>query len=117
MKRERYKDDRGRMGTLVNTSGFTQVKLDNGNLVPFKADRWELVVDHSPWSPITCARIAYAADIELCRALGMHREAAKSWDRLTDRDRILFKEHGPGDPMIRKVIFDANMRAMEPLTK
>lgn len=89
----------GELGYLVVRDGVQVVRLDN--------DRQEITRRYVPgdWvgeeirrhlTPMAIGRIAFEADKALCRELGMHRLAARTWEKLPDGQRQDFAVRGPG---------------------
>ncbi len=94
----RYTGDRG---FRVRRAGKDVIRLDRP-ADPFAirplTEEW---LKDEGWRPLTVgqrAQVAFDADRSLCRSLGLHAEAKKTWNDLSDSERIRWTERGPTDP-------------------
>lgn len=88
----------GHLGYLVQQDGRDFIQYDRVGepvLRVFKAQDWIAEHEPRPISEVAVARIAYEADMELCRALGEAPTARKPWLSLKDDERIAFMHDGP----------------------
>ena len=105
----------GEKGYLVQRDGREYIRIDQpGDTVErnFRPSDWIPEVEHRPLSPMSMARVAWAADQELCVGLGIH--AAKAWINTPESARIRFMEQGP-DGTARRAVYDAIMGALREL--
>lgn len=106
----------GDRGYLVRRNGIDSVKLDRPmqDIVrPFKEHEWAPEKEQRPLNPIEKARIAYAADQELCRAIGLIRGSRKTWLDISDDMRIQWTNDGPERPEIRVKLFAMIMECLK----
>lgn len=88
----------GERGFRVVRNGKDAIRLDRPTdpfAIRSMAEEWQR---DEGWRPLTVhqrAQIAFEADRALCRALGMHAEAKKGWNELSDRERNVWVELGP----------------------
>lgn len=88
----------GDKGYLVSREGRDFILLDRpGDPLerPFRPDEWIAEAEHRPITPMQLTAITYAADRELCRALGLHALARREWLSVPERERIAFMQDGP----------------------
>lgn len=64
-------------------------------LVGYNPNDWYAEDNHHPMTKMQRAKIAFVADRELCRWLGLMRKARVDWIELTDEQKIEFCEKGP----------------------
>ena len=86
----------GTLGYLVQKDGRDFIAFDRAGepvLKVFKHTDWIAEAEPRPLSDIAVTRIAFEADRELCRALGMPQQ--KLWLNLHDDERIAFMQNGP----------------------
>lgn len=88
----------GDRGFMVRRGGKEMIRLDRPMdphaVRPMSAD-W---LRDEGWRPITVhqrAQVAFEADRALCRALGMHEDAKKNWNELSDGARMRWTTTGP----------------------
>lgn len=89
----------GELGYLVEREGRQTVKLDNAGqeiLRPYVPGDWVPETVRRQLMPMAVARVAFEADKALCRELGLHQLAIRSWDKLKDGQRQDFAARGPG---------------------
>lgn len=102
----------GEKGYLVHREGKEYIRLDRpGDPVErvFRPQDWLPEVEARPLSPMVRARIAWAADQELCAGLGIAQR--KDWLNLPEAHRVRWMEAGPTEPARRK-LYDALMSAI-----
>jgi hypothetical protein len=99
------------LGYLVKRSGAEYVKYNRESediAVPYKPGEWVPDVDRRPLTGAQVAQIAHAADRELCKSLGMHKEAKLEWQSIRDTQRAAMIEgKPPGKPAIRAKVWTA----------
>src|SRR5688572_20700004 len=96
---------------VVVKDGLTKLHRDRPGdeiLVDLTAE-WLLNQDTKPLTRIQLAKVAFVADRELCRAIGMHKLAAMQWANLSERARIRWMEQGPIANYLRIRLFKAIM--------
>lgn len=111
----------GQRGKLLRKEGKVYVKLDRPNqeiLVPYYEGEWMPEQETRKLNWFHTAKISFAADRELCKALGLHDRAGVEWESLREEDRQLWAERGPNtDPKtLRMRVFQAIMAELEPET-
>ena len=109
----------GDRGYLVRRDGKDAIRKDvpGQELISKLSDHWQ--ADHSarPLSPSQLASVAYAADQELCRVLGLHSKL-KKWIDLHERDRALWIQGvGPKQPEIRAKLHAVVWETLKELAK
>lgn len=107
-QRRYYRDSQtGDRGYFVVREGRDMIRLDRPmeeRLYPV-SDRWEREHDYRPLTPAQIAQVAFTADKELCRFLGLHEDARKDWSMQPERERIRFMHHGPVATGVRLEMF------------
>jgi hypothetical protein len=109
-EREYYKHkDTGDRAYLIERDGETLIKLDtgpNGPERPFIKSQWIRDVDHRPYTRHAIARVAYAADLELVRVLGIHEPRRKDdFMSMSQKEAEFWMFKGPTHPLRRSVWF------------
>lgn len=110
----------GDLGYLVKRSGKLMVKLDRPAqeiLRPYSEAEWLDEDAQLPLSKHAVASVQFEADRTLCKALGMHDHARKTWDRLTDTERQKWMSVGPAAPTERTALYRKVKEALEPFTR
>jgi hypothetical protein len=106
----------GDLGYLCRYDGQECVQLDRPNEpipVRFKEFEWQKVEIKRRLLPEHAACIAYRADQELCRYVGMHARAKLDWRSLSDDERAEWVKSGPkGSPLLRQRLFGAIVEAL-----
>lgn len=105
-------------GWLVRRNGIDCIKLDRPmqDIVrPFREHEWSAEKQHRPLNPIEKARVAYAADQELCKAIGLIRGSRKTWLDISDDMRIQWMNDGPERPDCRVKLFAMIMECLKEL--
>jgi hypothetical protein len=108
----------GDRGYLVKRDGKDVIRLDRPMqevLFP-KTNDWIEDVYGSLLLETQAAAIAFAADREVCRAVGLHLESRRGWQDLSDAERIKFLKDGPPrtSHALRGIVYDAVTVAMKP---
>jgi hypothetical protein len=88
----------GDRGYLVRRYGTDHIKYDRvgpDQTIPFRPEDWREELGRRAFQEHEVTRVAFAADKELCRALGRVREANRQWLDLSDADRISWVTSGP----------------------
>lgn len=102
----------GQAGWIVERAGEKMIRLDRGgededNLQKFNKDRWRPDVEKRPIMRGQLGLICFAADRELCAVIGLPEERKKTWDQLTDAQRLAWTTgQGPGSPKIRAQLYE-----------
>lgn len=111
----------GDRGYLVRRSGKTVIRLDRPaqELIFAKSDDWIADEYGSLLLESQAAAVAFAADREVCRAVGLHIESRRGWHDLSDQERIKFLTDGPPRKghALRGVVYDAIRVAMKPYVR
>jgi len=55
--------------------------------VPYRATEWIPDVERKPFTDVVVARAAHAADMEVCRGLGLFKLGQQSWDSLSEEQK------------------------------
>jgi hypothetical protein len=100
----------GELGWFVRRDGKRMVKLDRPNQEILRRhieNEWVEEDPSRPMSDIHVSRIAFEADRELCRTLGLHLHAKREWAKLTEPERKMFLGDGPKEPPARVALFKA----------
>lgn len=108
----------GDRGWLVRREGIYSIKLDRPMqdiIRPYRAHEWSQEKQSWPMQKIDKARIAFAADKELCKAIGLLTGTRTTWLDLTDEKRIEWMENGPSRPDIRIKLHTMIMEALREL--
>ena len=89
----------GDRGYLVERHGATHVKYDRPNVdqtVLYHADKWtqELATERR-FNAHEVAKVAFAADRQLCVSLGLHKTSKVEWHSLPEDERIRWVKEGP----------------------
>lgn len=120
-KREWYSHVRtGELGYMVKREGALCVKLDRPNqdiVKPYREAEWRRENDHRPLTRQHLALVCFAADRELCRALGMHEQAKRDWLSLTTEQRVAWMDTGPQKPAERARLWATIMKTLKPLAR
>ena len=118
-RREWYSHVRtGEKGYLVVRDGARHIKLDRPNqdiVKPYRESEWHRDNEHRPLTRQHLGLVAFAADRELCRSLGMHEQAKRDWLSLTTEQRVAWMDSGPGKPAERARLWSAIMKTLKPL--
>lgn len=97
-------------GFLCRVKGRTMIRYDRPNdptaIVPYESGEWNIDREHRPMSALQTTLVAYAADQQLCRVLGLHRKV-KDFISLSDKARIAWIHRGPEKPAIRGELYQA----------
>lgn len=108
------------LGWMVRRGGRQMIRLDRGPHVevlrPFTESEWVPDKEHRPLNRIQVAKVCFAADKELCMALGLHKEGKREWIDLSQEDRKHWMHDGPATPKVREVVFERIRDALEHLT-
>lgn len=111
----------GELGWLVRRSGQSMVRLDRPNqeiLSRYVASDWLPEAPQRPLARAQLARVAFEADRELCRSLGAHAHALRTWQRMDDHARKVWTEKGPSEKSGPRVaLYKAIMEGLEPYTR
>lgn len=81
-----------------------------------KDGNWELDKERRPLTKYQLAQIAFAADAQLCAALGQKNVNPGQWANLREQDRIKWIEHGPRKG-IRRTLYAFVLEALKPLSE
>ncbi len=110
----------GDRGYLVVKDGKQFIRLDRPMeelLHPFRPDQgiWNPDNETRPFSKFQLAQVAFEADRQLCRMLGMHSTADRTWLAMKEQDRLKFIDKGPQGPDVRRDVYQAIMGVLAPL--
>lgn len=112
----------GDLGWLVRRGGKNVIRLDRGQREELRDFRESSAGESPDWAAehepakmtvSSCAKVAWAADQELCRALGLHGELVGEWLSLDEEVRIDWCKNGPGGDGPRALMFWAIMASLE----
>lgn len=100
----------GQLGYMVEEHGREMIRLDRPGdkaaLAPFRENTWDPVSSDRPLNRAQVAKIAYGADVLLCKVIGNH-EVRKEWASLSDKERQKWVKDGPApDPPIRRDLYE-----------
>lgn len=120
-EREYFRNGKqGDRGYLVRRQGKDVIRLDRPNqeiLYP-KSPDWIADEYGTLLLESQVAHIAFAADRAACAAAGLFADSRKSWQDLSDRERIKFMADGPPRTHpVRGVVYDAIMLATKPFVR
>jgi hypothetical protein len=111
----------GDRGYIVKRKGVEVIRLDRPmqELIFPKTQEWIADEFGSLMLESQAAGIAFAADREVCRAVGLHLESRRGWQDLSDQERMKFTKDGPARTAnpIRGVVYDAILMATRPYTR
>ncbi len=82
----------------------------------YKPAEWKKMADKRPLTRQALGKIAFAADIELCRNLGLHQHAQVTWLSLTTEQRVAWMDSGPKKPAERANLWKSIMKTLKPLS-
>lgn len=105
----------GDRGWMVRREGRDCIKLDRPMqdiYRPFKESEWSKEKQHHPMAPMAKAQIAFAADKELCKAIGLFTGSRTTWLDLTDEKRVEWMTKGPERPELRIKLFAMIMECL-----
>ena len=86
----------GDRGYLVTRDGGAAIRLDRpGECIRKLDSTWIPEPAARPLRAAELAQVVHAADVALCKLLGMHKATPKAWASLTDDDRALWMAVGP----------------------
>jgi hypothetical protein len=101
----------GELGYQVKIGGADYIRLNRATediRIPFRAGEWIPDVDRRPFTGAQVAQICHAADLVLCRSLGLFKEAKLDWLSLPDKTRAeMIRGQGPMKPGIRAKVWGA----------
>lgn len=112
--------DTGERGYTVRRDGEDVIRENKVQYeVIHKMDHnWKRDSEHRPLNMAQLARVAFAADHELCLALGLHDVARKEWTHLGEEERANWlKGKGPKHPKARANLFAAIWGSMKELAR
>lgn len=105
---------------LVTRDGQKHIKYDrpyDPTTMLFREADWVLDAHPEPFSLGQVIQVAFATDRALCQLLGLHLEAKKGWQALSDKERASFMLLGPQEPEIRVKVYKALKKMLEPFTR
>lgn len=111
----------GDRGWLVRREGRDMIRMDRGaheELREFKPTIWVRDNETRPLTVWSVAQVAFAADRQLCRAIGLHELAKKAWLDLSENKRREWMETGPKGPELekRRKLYEAITDSLRELT-
>jgi hypothetical protein len=110
----------GDKGYLVTVGGEKHIKYDrpyDPTTMKFNEAEWDLDKHPEPFSIGQAITVAFEADRALCNILGLYGEGRRSWQSMTEKDRVKFILDGPKEPPIRIEIYKALRKILAPLTR
>lgn len=111
----------GELGWKVRRSGQAMVRLDRPNqeiLARYVEGDWQAEAPQRPLVRAQLARVAFEADRELCRSLGAHAHALRTWQRMDEHQRKVWAEKGPAEKSGPRVtLYRLIVDGMDPYTK
>mgnify|MGYP001614797941 CR=1 FL=1 len=110
----------GDRGYLVMVDGKQHIKYDrpyDPTTMKFSESEWEPDKHPEPFSIGQAILVASEADRALCNILGLYGEGRRSWQSMTENDRVKFILEGPKEPAIRVTIYKALRKILAPLTR
>lgn len=105
----------GDRGYIVQHNGRLAVRLDrtgDGTLIAYREGDWTEDTAKLALSAQQIARIAFAADRELCLVKGMPRAKHREWINLTQERRLAWTKGPPADGP-RTKLYQAIMNSMK----
>jgi len=108
----------GELGYMVERDGVKHIKLDRPNQdvsKPYREGEWHRERDRKPLNRQHLGMIAFAADTQLCRSLGLHEQSQRTWLSLTTEQRVAWMDSGPQKPAERARLWAAIMKTLKPL--
>lgn len=106
----------GELGWLVTRGGVSRVRLDRPAqevLRPWHPNEWQAEQERRPLSRMHGARVAFAADRELCAQLGLGGLARREWGKVSELERQRFMTDGPTDRPERAALFKKVWEGLE----
>jgi len=95
----------GDRGWFVKRNGKTVVHLDRPVEALRPTDGFVIDTEYRPLNRTQIAKVQFAADQELCKAMGIRLSTQKTWADLTSKEKILWLNEGPDDPVQRAKLF------------
>jgi hypothetical protein len=112
----------GQLGWKVRRDGRDCIKLDRVAqeiIQPFRDGDWIAEVEHRPLNKWQIFKVAFEADKELCRVLGLIHESKREWLNLRDEERQDWMDWGPEgkrpEDAIRNRFWKAIIKQLAPL--
>jgi hypothetical protein len=106
----------GDLGWLVRRDGQDCIKRDiasNDTFVPYREGQWRPEFRPYPLTTTQMAMVAFCADKELCRFLGLQSKSKMDWAALTDSERSQWINEGPNNPDRRAVLYQSIMDGLK----
>lgn len=88
----------GELGYKVVRDGITKIRKDRPMedlCTPYSEHNWKPEEERRPLTSHQLANIAFAADKEMCRFLGLHERSRKEWMSLREQEKHEWVEKGP----------------------
>lgn len=108
----------GELGYLVEREGVEMIRLNRPNeeiYRPLRTGEWTIDRDVRPLTKHQLVRIAWAADRELCRHLGLDDHGRTQWIDLPEEKRLAWAAGEGIKPPIRRKLRNAILRALKDL--
>jgi hypothetical protein len=98
----------GERGYLTEVNGRQVIRLDRpDDTMPrtYDSASWQPEAPRKPLNKATVAQVTLAADVALCRGLGLVKLAGRKWNTMSDAQRIEWIQSGPDKHFLRKRIY------------
>ena len=108
----------GDHGYLVRRDGKDAIRLDRPgveDIRSFDAREWVAKLDVRPLQPAQLAQVAFEADQQLCRALGLREFTKQLWLDLSQEQRRAWILKGPQSHPDRKALYAAVTKTLKHL--
>lgn len=108
----------GDYGWMVRRDGKDAIRMDRPgteDIRTFTPTEWVAKTDVRPLQLSQLAQVAFAADRQLCRCLGLHQFAKADWASLTQEKRRAWIEKGPQNHPDRKKLYEVVMGTLRHL--
>ena len=110
----------GDRGYRVTVDGKDCIKYDrpfDPTVMRYSEAEWVLDKHPEPFSIGQVSQVVFETDRQLCLILGLYGEGRRSWQSMTEKERVKFILEGPKEPPIRVDVYKALRKLFEPLTR
>ena len=90
----------GELGYKVIREGVSKIRKDRPMedlCTPYSDTQWKPEEERRPLTEYQLARIAFAADKEVCTFLGLHERSRREWLSMQDGERSRWVQDGPSE--------------------